>query len=138
MIGQVKEHRRRRIAAAKRPVVTLFGPRSERSQRLLEQMELQLEDWPRPRGGCGQNRERRHPGRELHAAQGDARNFPVCAARHAAASSLLRLRLRQTMLIDRAIASSSSRSGAADARSAPGARSALRMDQDGASVISPD
>ena len=51
----------------------MFGPRSERSQRLLDQLELQLEELAAAAGEDEAKAESvRRPGARLHAAQGDA------------------------------------------------------------------
>jgi hypothetical protein len=61
----------------------LFGPRSERSQRLLDQLELQLAEFDRGRGRrCGQGRNHQHPGAKLYAAE-DASRLPRSSAARA-------------------------------------------------------
>jgi hypothetical protein len=50
----------------------MFGPRSERSQRLLDQMELQLEELAAGLGEDAARLERERRGSQLCAAQGDA------------------------------------------------------------------
>jgi transposase len=66
------EHLQLVIAKMKREA---FGPRSERSQRLIDQMELQLEELAAAAGEDAAKAEARHPGSRLHAVQGDAAEF---------------------------------------------------------------
>ena len=68
------EHQRLLIEKMKR---AMFGSRSERSQRLLEQLELQLEETAAAAGEDEiKAQSAGHPGRELYAAQGDATELP--------------------------------------------------------------
>ena len=66
------EHLQLLIAKMKRE---MFGPRSERSQRLLDQMELQLEELAAERSE-DQGRDPQHPGSRLYATQGDPSELP--------------------------------------------------------------
>ena len=96
------EHLRLVIAKMKR---AMFGPRSERSQRLLDQLELQLEELAAAAGEDETKaRERRHPGRELHAAQGDAAELPrpsAAPAHRASRADLVPVLRRHQALQDR-------------------------------------
>ena len=72
-----------------------FGPRSERSQRLLDQMELQLEELAAAAGEDEAKAEAaQRPGPRLHAAPGDAPELSRLTCRGGASFTRHRRRVR--------------------------------------------